>query len=166
MISPVVVFVPSEHSRSGTFSLIGNAIVIRDIDCDSGRTVRIHFYATNASIEFFVINTQFYDVNSPEILPVVSFCEYHVIAQSADYQFITERNGPWYFVFKNNPIFAESLQEQRVHYEWIDSSQIDAAMPLITSTLVFGSIILGSIILILFVRVAYIKRKNGAAGVI
>ena len=125
MVSQVVVFIPSVHSTRGTFSLVGTQIATHQDSCESGRIVVVHFSATIAPIEFFVIHSDFYEVGMTASLPNVSLCQYHIISQSANYQFITNQSGFWYLVFTNSQQFANTLQEQDIHYEWTDYSQED-----------------------------------------
>jgi len=160
MISQSVVFIPSVHSTHGSFSLIGTQIASPAVSCESGRIVFVHFSATSAPIEFFVIHFDNYEGIMADSLPNVSLCQYHIISQSANYQFTPDRNGHWYLVFMNSQQFANSLQEQDISYEWIDYSQEDwNSIQYQNLAIILGGLVVATIIIIGIAKYRFLQKS-------
>ena len=88
------------NSGSGDFPIEVSGVSVTGIDCDSDRVVVVYFSAEGAALEFFLVHSDYFDQGE---LPSVASCEYHVIAQSATYQFTTDDHGIWYLIFTNSP---------------------------------------------------------------
>ena len=160
MISQSVAFLPAIHSTRGTISLIGTQIATPATSCEFGRIVNVHFSATSAPIEFFVVHSDYYDDLMADSLPNVSFCQYYIISQSANYQFTSNRSGLWYLVFTNSLEFANSLQEQDVRYVWTDYSPEEwyANKILPIYLIIISGVILVALVLLRFARLRWTKK--------
>ncbi|MFW9809127.1 MAG: hypothetical protein ACFFE6_07080 [Candidatus Thorarchaeota archaeon] len=151
VISQTVLFIPMVHTRSGSHTLTSSVTFTKSIDCESGRVVIVQFSAEYAAIEFFIVHSDFYDLAG---LPVVSLCQYHVVARSASHQFTSDRSGTWYLVFANSP------QEQQVDYEWTDYSlQEWNTSQIMNWTIILGAGIVLSMIAFRFARERYLRTS-------
>ncbi len=99
------------NSGSGSFPIEVSGVSVTSFEVDSGRVVVVQFSAERTTLEFFLVLSVYFTQGG---LPPVAYCEYHVIAQSASYQFTTEYSGTWYLVFAN------SQGAQTVSYEHTD----------------------------------------------
>lgn len=87
------------NSGSGSFPIEVSGVSVTSFEADSGRVVVVQFSAERTTLEFFIVHSDYFTQGG---LPPVAYCEYHVMAQSASYQFTTDYSGTWYLVFANS----------------------------------------------------------------
>ncbi len=145
-------FLPMVHTRAGTFTLTASSSRSVSIDCDSGRVTIVQFSAEHNALEFFLVHSDFYDLAG---LPDISQCQYHVISQSATYQFTVDRSGTWYLVFANSP------QDQEVSYSWTDYSSEEWN----TSQFINWTIILIGLLAVSSIFIIYVTKSRAARPV-
>ncbi len=155
-------FVPM-NSSSGSLQIEVSGVQVIGIECASERIADVQFSAESASLEFFIVHSDYFHQGG---LPAVALCQYHIIAQSASYQFTTDRSGIWYLVFAN------SAQAQIVSYEFTDYLPEEWNVILFNHwTIILSGIGVISIIIFKFVKKRYADKslwieKSGTEGVI
>lgn len=102
---------PMARVQSGMVTISGSGYSVESIDSTADRIVVVHFSAESAAIEFFVIQSDYYNLAG---LPDIELCQFHTVAKSGTFQFKVDSSDIWYLVFANSP------QSQEVNYEWIE----------------------------------------------
>ena len=152
LIVPVGHFTPMVWTRSGSFTISDTGTAIESIESTAGHIVVVQFSASYGALDFFLVHSDFYDLSG---LPDISLCQFHVLAQSASYQFTVDRDGTWYLVFANSP------QQQEGTYSWTEYTEAEWNQIQLTNwTIIVICVILGSILVVQYMRSRFAKKEG------
>jgi len=147
--TPIISLKPQAHIRSGAFSLSTSQFHTESIDSVNDGVVTVHFSAESAAIEFFVINSDYYNLAG---LPDIALSQFHTIARSGSCQFRVNRGETWYLVFANSP------QNQQITYEWVEYSYQEWN----TRLAINWAIIIGCALIVAAIVIKYGKKRISA----